>query len=112
MRQIINGEVVEMTAEEIAAFEAERNPVPNEVAMHRVKKAALLTAWPGHDDLLTAIYAAFDALPAPSNKLARIEFDNAPNLVRDGATTLAVMQILGMTEAQRDQLITFAASLP
>lgn len=85
---------------------------PAEVAMHKVHKAALLTPWDGHANLKAAIEAAFDQLDAPSNALARIEWDKAPNLVRDGATTAAVMAVLGMTEAQRDQLLIFAASLP
>ena len=85
---------------------------PAEVAMHKVHKAALLTPWDGHANLKAAIEAAFDQLDAPSNALARIEWDKAPNLVRDGLTTAAVMTVLGMTEAQRDELLIFAASLP
>lgn len=85
---------------------------PAQVAMHRVKKAAFLTPWDGHDNLLDAIYDAFALLPAPKDELARIEFDNAPNLVRDGATTQAVCQLLSMSQAQLDELLTFAASLP
>jgi hypothetical protein len=85
---------------------------PAEVAMHKVHKAALLTPWEGHANLKAAIEAAFDELDAPSDALARIEWDKAPNLVRDGLTTAAVMSVLGMTEAQRDDLLIFAASLP
>ena len=87
---------------------------PAEVAMHKVHKAALLTPWGenGETNLKAAIEAAFDTLPAPSDALARIEWDKAPNLMRDGATTAAVVTILGMTEAQRDELLIFAASLP
>lgn len=85
---------------------------PAEVAMHKVHKAALLTPWDGADNLKAAIEAAFEELPAPSNVLARIEWDKAPNLVRDGATTAAVVTILGMTEAQRDDLLIFASTLP
>lgn len=85
---------------------------PAQVAMHRVKKAALLTPWNGFANLLAAINTAITALPAPSNELAAIEFASAPNLVRDGLTTAAVMAELGMTEAQRDELLIFAASLP
>lgn len=101
----------ELSAEEIAAL---RPPAeaPAEVAMHKVQKAALLRPWAGHDNLLSAIEAAFVQLPAPSDKLARIEWDKAPNLVRDGATTKAVMNILGMTQGQLDELLIFAASLP
>ena len=85
---------------------------PAEVAMHKVHKAALLTPWEGHANLKAAIEAAFDELPSPSNALALIEWQQAPNLLRDGATTAAVVAILGMTEAQRDDLLIFAASLP
>jgi len=87
---------------------------PAEVAMHKVHKAALLTPWGenGETNLKAAIEAAFDTLPAPSDALARIEWDKAPNLVRDGATTAAVVAILGMTETQRDELLIFAATLP
>ena len=87
---------------------------PVEVAMHKVHKAALLTPWGenGPTNLKAAIEAAFEQLPSPSNVLARIEWDKAPNLVRDGATTAAVVAILGMTETQRDELLIFAATLP
>lgn len=113
MNKMVNGEVVPMTAEEIVAFEASRAAIaPKQVPMHKVRKAARLTPWPGSDHLLAAIIAAIAELPAPSDALAAIEFEYAPNLVREGATTLAVMAILGMTETQRDELLTFAASLP
>ena len=112
MLQMINGQLVQMTAEEAAAFEATRQTVPQEVAMHRIKKAARLTPWSGSANLLEAINTAIAGLPAPKNDLAAIEFEYAPNLVRDGLTTLAVMEAIGMTEVQRDELLTFAASLP
>jgi len=85
---------------------------PSQVAMHKVQKAARLTPWDGYANLKEAIEAAFAMLPAPSDALAAIEWDKAPNLVRDGATTAAVMALLGMTEAQRDDLLVFADSLP
>lgn len=99
-------------AETLAPPPAPPPPPPAQVPMHKVRKAARLTTWPGADHLLAAIETAIGQLPAPSNALAEIEFDYAPNLVREGATTLAVMAILGMTETQRDDLMTFAASLP
>ena len=85
---------------------------PAEVQMHKVQKAALLTSWPGAANLLAAIEEAFTQLPSPSDKLAAIEWNKAPNLVREGLTTQAVMAILGMTAEQRDELLNFAASLP
>lgn len=87
-------------------------PAPAQVAMHKVRKAARLTPWPGADHLLAAIEAAIAELPDPSDALAAIEFEYAPNLVREGVTTQAVMAVLGMTEQQRDDLLNFAASLP
>lgn len=96
----------------VGMVQAPRTIVPDEVAIHRVKKAALLTAWPGFDSLLDAIYGAIDQLPAPSNKLAKIEFDSAPNLVRVGLTTVAVCGLLGMTVEQLNELLVFAATLP
>ena len=89
-------------------------PAPEQVAMHKVHKAALLTPWGenGETNLKAAIEAAFEQLPSPSDVLARIEWDKAPNLVRDGATTAAVVAILGMTETQRDELLAFAYTLP
>lgn len=106
-----DGELVELTEGEVEAITAPVPP-PAQVPMHKVQKAALLTPWTGHDNLLVAIEDAFTELPAPSDKLAAIEWNKAPNLVREGATTLAVMAILGMTETQRDDLLNFAASLP
>lgn len=111
MIQVINGVASEMTPEEIAAFEASRTPsAPDEVAMHRVKKAAFLTPR-GDGNLRDAIESAIASLPAPKNELGMIEWSTAPNLQRDGLTTQAVMAILGMTEQQRDDLLIFAASL-
>ena len=113
MDQMINGQVVPMTAEEIAALEASRAPaVPEQVPMHKVQKAMVLTEW-GASNLLTETFAAIDRLPEPQRTLARIEFEKAPNLVREGVTTLSVMALLipPMIAAQRDELLTFAASL-
>lgn len=106
--------VRQLTAEEVAAISAPGR-APDQVAMHKVEKAALLMPWPGFDNLAAAIEHGISQLPSspvPKDKLAMIEWKRAENLVREGATTLAVMAILGMTEAQRDELLTFAASLP
>lgn len=79
--------------------------------MHKVKKAALLTVW-GETNLKAAIEEAFTQLPGQSAELALIEWDSAPNLVREGLTTQAVMAILSMTPEQRDDLLLFAQTLP
>lgn len=85
---------------------------PAEVAMHKVEKAALLMPWPGFDNLAAAIEDGISRLPAPSNALAMIEWKRAPNLQREGLTTIAVMGLIGMTPEQRDDLLNFAATLP
>ncbi len=101
----------ELTAEEVAALPA-GPAAPAEVAMHKVEKAALLMPWPGFDNLAAAIENGIGQLPAPSNALAMIEWKRAPNLQREGLTTLAVMDLIGMTPEQRDELLNFADSLP
>lgn len=112
---IIDGEkapvVRELTPEEVAALP--QPEAPSQVAMRKVQKAMVLTEW-GESDLLTETFAAIGRLPEPQRTLARIEFEKAPNLVRDGATTISVMALLipPMTPEQRDDLLNFAASLP
>lgn len=94
-------------------------PPPPEVAMHRAHKAMMFTPW-GADrnfgeeggDLYDATLRAIDALPAPSNKLARAEFLRAPNIVREGQTTINVAALLGMTEEEKAGLFILAATLP
>lgn len=96
-----------------ARIEGDDTPlIPDEVPMHKVHKAMVLTPWPGFDSLYAATLNAFTQLPSPSDKLAEIEFFQAANLVRLGATTTAVKGLLGMTDEQRDDLILFAQSLP
>jgi len=93
--------------------------VDPEVAMHRAHKAMMLTPWAGDRpfgaadrDLYDAALLAMQELPAPSNKLARAEFLRAPNIVRAGVTTAAIMALLGMTDEECDELFRFASTLP
>lgn len=81
--------------------------IPEEIPMHRAKKAMVINGW------MDAVNAAIDAIENPiSRACTRIEFDTAPNLVRQGATTLAVMAAIGMSETQRDEMILLAVTLP
>jgi hypothetical protein len=86
--------------------------VPEEVAMHRVEKAAIITSWDGFDNLKAAIEWGIGQLPTPKNLLAMTEWMRAPNMQRHGVTTLAIMDLIGMSPAQRDELLLLAASLP
>lgn len=82
-------------------------PVPDQIPMHRAKKALVIQGW------MPAVEAAIDAMENEiSRRCARIEFDTAPNLQREGATTLAIMAAVGMTPEQRDEMLLLAQTLP
>lgn len=82
-------------------------PLPAEVPMHKILKAALITPWPGHDNLDAAIRAAFASLPYPQDVLALAEYERAPNFVTAGVTTQNTKAALGMTDEQfRDLVLT------
>lgn len=88
----------------------EAAPLPAEVPMHKILKAALITPWPGHDNLDAAIRAAFAALPHPQNLLALAEYHRAVNFVTSGVTTQNTKAALGMSDAQfRDLVLTAVA---
>ncbi|MCY1649064.1 hypothetical protein OVA11_18990 [Caulobacter sp. SL161] len=82
-------------------------PLPAEVPMHKILKAALITPWPGHANIDAAIRAAFAALPYPQNVLALAEYERAPNFVTAGVTTQNTKAALGMTDEEfRDLVLT------
>ena len=89
----------------------EAAPLPAEVPMHKILKAALITPWPGHDSLDAAIRAAFASLPYPQNVLAQAEYDRALNFVTSGVTTQSTKAALGMTDEQFRDLVLLAAGM-
>lgn len=95
--RIVNGELVEMSPEEEAAFEATRPPVvvvPQRVSFRQAKTAMQL--YPvGQSDLWTAANAAADAI---ADRTQRIK---TQNLLRDSTEY----------DRQRQELIDFAAAL-
>lgn len=108
--QVIDGAIVRVAAyAEIPPPEAA--PLPAEVPMHKILKAALITPWPGHDNLDAAIRAAFAALPHPQNLLALAEYDRAVNFVTSGVTTQNTKAALGMSDAQFRDLVLLAVSM-
>lgn len=82
-------------------------PLPAEVAMHRAKKALVIQGW--MDDVEAAIAAIPNDI---QRRCVQIEFDTAPNMVREGATTLGIMAAIGMTPEQRDEMFALALTLP
>lgn len=104
---VVGGQIVE-----VATYGPEETVPDEEVPMHKVLKAAILTPWPGFENLLEAIEDGISRLPSPQNMLAQAEWDRAPNLQRQGATTFAVMALIGMTEEKRDELLIKAMAMP
>jgi len=110
--------------EQLLAHGIERHPdpepeppgLPAEIPMHKAKKALAILGPAGAEDetkWLDLVEAAIDGIENPiSRRCTQIEFSVAPNLVLNGATTLAVMAAIGMSEEQRDTMAAFALTLP
>ncbi|MDR7232304.1 hypothetical protein J2X45_003410 [Caulobacter sp. BE264] len=88
-----------------------QRPLPPEVPMHKILKAALITPWAGHANLDAAIRVAFASLPHPQNVLALAEYERAPNFVTAGVTTQNTKAALGMTDQQFRDLVLLADSM-
>ncbi|ATC34175.1 hypothetical protein CA606_18570 [Caulobacter vibrioides] len=86
-------------------------PLPAEVPMHKILKAALITPWPGFDNLDAAIRAAFASLPHPKSVLALAEYARAQNFVTAGVTTESTKAALGMSDQQFRDLVILADSM-
>lgn len=106
MKKIVNGQAIDMTAEEVAAFEASRGPVKVTAVAPRQAKLALHNA-----GLLTAVEAAIAALPEPQKTAAQITWDESLEFQRNNPVLLSLASALGLTSAQVDDLFTAAAAL-
>ncbi len=79
--------------------------VPEQVTM-RQARLALLGA-----DMLTQVNAAVAAMPSPAGDAARIEWEFSSEVQRHRQLVAALGGILGLTDAQLDQLFITASKL-
>lgn len=105
MKKLVNGVEVEMTPEEIVAFESSRGPgeesVPPAVSM-RQARLALHAA-----NLLASVETAIEQ----ADMTARIEWEYATELRRDHPLVAQLGQTLELSEAEIDDLFTTASQL-
>lgn len=80
-------------------------PVPASVTM-RQARLALLGA-----GVLPSVSAAIAAMPGMAGEAARIEWEYARDVQRDSPLIAGLVPVLGMSEAQIDQLFISAAAL-
>lgn len=117
---IIDGDnepvVRELTAQEVAALEAARTALPEQIPMHKARKALRIMGPEGEADpnkWWPQVMAAIEAIP---NEISRgcimDELDTAPNLVLAGDSTTLVRQAIGMTDQQLEQVARKALTLP
>jgi hypothetical protein len=105
--KLVNGELVEMTPEEEAAFEASRQPVdivPQVVEMAKARKVLHLAG------KLTIVQAAIAAMPEPAKTIALIDWEYETQIHRSNPLVLQLEPLLGGA-AVVDDLFKAAALL-
>jgi hypothetical protein len=86
----------------------EYTPEPEVVTQVTQRQARLALLGAG---LLSGVEAALDAMPEPQRTAAKIEWEYALFIDRNGQLTLSLAAALGLTEQQMDALFTQAATL-
>jgi hypothetical protein len=90
--------------------------LPLEIPMHKAKKALEIWSPNGREQEPCWRELVEDAMNAIPNRISRNnakhEWNNAQNLVLNGATTLAIMSAIGMTGEQLDEVAREALTLP
>lgn len=111
LTKIVNGEPVEMSAEEEASIRAEwassAGPqVPRQVTRKQARKTLALAG------LLSQVQPAIDAVADPQTRmLAQIDWDDSATFERDNPTLLMLAETLGLSNSQVDALFIQAAQL-
>lgn len=106
MKKMVNGALVDMSAEEEAAFLASLAPVKITAVTMRQARRALHAA-----GLLSSVDAAIDSLSEPNKTAARIDWEYSGEVQRNNPTFVALTAALGLTEQQVDDLFTAASQL-
>jgi hypothetical protein len=105
MKKLVDGALVEMTSEEIAAFKASRAPgpvpVPTSVTPLQMRKALRAAG----------LKAQADAYLATLPEEAQEEWEFCISVNRDNAFIASAVTALGMSKEQADDLFRLAATL-
>lgn len=80
--------------------------VPSSVTMYQARVAIRRAG------LLAEVVAAFDALPEPQRAEALDAWEFKTTVSRDSQFLIAVAAVLGLTDAQVDELFAAAAAIP
>lgn len=108
-QKYVNGELVDMTADEIAEIEALRakpNAAEKPDLTMRQFRLALISA--GLDD---DVDAALAAMPGTAGKLARAEYEYASTVSRSNSLVSSLAGALGLTDEQINTLWDNAITL-
>ena len=106
MQKLVDGVLVALTPEEIAAIAAEAaapTPVPRSVSMRQARLALLAAG------LLPTIQTYMDT---QATEAVRIEWEYATDIHRDRDLVAGIGQLLGLTGAQIDALFVAARAIP
>jgi hypothetical protein len=83
----------------------EKVATPNMVTMRQARLALL------GDGLLDDVNAAINTLPSPQKEAAQVEWEYAQEVQRNQPLVLMLLQALGLTDEEADQLFIKAAKL-
>jgi hypothetical protein len=116
MQKLVDGELLDMTPEEIAEWEAGQVPpasnIPRSVAMWRARTIMKVTPW-GDGTLFEAVQTAIAALQDPLQRaIAEEALERGDVFDRDGVFVPMLAQAVGITDEQMDELMEQAAGLP
>lgn len=81
-------------------------PVPAEVPMYKARKVLIIHG------LMDTVANALASMAGEAGELARVDWEYAPNLVRDSALVENLASAIGLTSDQVDALVIEAATLP
>jgi len=106
MKKLVNGQLVDMTPEEVAAWEAEEPEPPGVPAKVSMRQARLALLGAG---LLSTVQAYMDN---DATEAVRIEWEYAVDIHRSRDLVEGIGTLLGLTSEQIDDLFIAARAIP